>query len=278
MDLADLFARLGRRWLATALGIVATAVLVQYVYGIVPQDYESRASMVLLPPATALDKTTNPYLGLSGLQAITDVLSRSLSDGAVHETLAPKDGTATLQVYRDTSATGPMLVIDVMDTTSEGARAVLTRTIDAAPSVLDKLQTSVGVAPGEEIRIVEVTRSIEPTASNKAQIRALILAGVGGLGLTLFAASLLDNVLTRRSRRRTTAASDGARTEAIEGTESPLDEDEDDEPAHIDGGGGDHAPVGTEIAEGDHEPEPGARDDNKRDDADAAGQKAQAPR
>lgn len=202
MDLSDLVRSLGRRWWATLLGIAATVFLVQYVYGMIPQTYESQASMVLLPPTIALDKTTNPYLGLSGLQAITDVLSRSMSDGPVHDGLAPKGGSATLKVTRDTTASGPMLVIDVTDTTASGAGEILTNAVDAAPAQLHALQASVGVAAPDEIRIVPVTHSAEPTASNKGQIRAVILAAVVGLALTLFLVSLIDNVLIRRSRRR----------------------------------------------------------------------------
>ncbi len=229
MDLSDLVASLGRRWWATVLGVVGTAVLVQYVYGIIPPTYASQASMVLLPPTIALDKTTNPYLGLSGLQAITDVLSRSMSDGAVHEELAPKGGSATLQVSRDTTAAGPMLLIDVTDTTVSGARGILSRTLAAAPTQLHKLQASVGVAPGDEIRIVEVAHSPEPVASNKGQIRALILAGVGGLAVTLFLVSLLDNVLTRRSRRRVALLRAREETES-QGRSGDIRPDPNDEP------------------------------------------------
>jgi len=258
MDLADLIAGLRRRWWAGLLGIVGTAFLLQYVYSIVPLQYQDQAAMLLLPPASALEKSTNPYLGLGGLQAATDVLARAVSTGAVHDTLAPKDGTAAFEVVRDTSGAGPVVVIDATDTTSDGAQALLGQVAETVPKVLLDLQNAVGVTPAEQIRVVEIARSSTPTVDNKTQFRALLLSGVGGLALTLFGVSALDSLMRRRS--------DGGADPAafMEGAVSAALDD-------------DGAPV-NDLDDPDRTPDVAGGADLVSDGADEARQNAPAPR
>jgi len=192
MYLADLLPSLRRRWWAVSLGLLATLGLGYMALTLVPIEYVARSSMLLLPPESTLETTSNPYLGLGGLQPAADVLSRALNDGAVHEALAPRDGTATFTVDRDTTSSGPLVLVEVTDVSSTGAAATLDAVVAEMHLTLKKLQEEVGVPEIELIDVVDVARDMTPEPDNKTQIRAILVAVALGLGGTLFGTDLLD--------------------------------------------------------------------------------------
>jgi len=202
MYLADLLPSLRRRWWAVSLGLLATLGLGYMALTLVPIEYVARSSMLLLPPESTLETTSNPYLGLGGLQPAADVLSRALNDGAVHEALAPRDGTATFTVDRDTTSSGPLVLVEVTDVSSTGAAATLDAVVAEMHLTLKKLQEEVGVPEIELIDVVDVARDMTPEPDNKTQIRAILVAVALGLGGTLFGTDLLDGWLVRRRQGR----------------------------------------------------------------------------
>lgn len=202
MYLADLVAGLRRRWWAVSLGLLATLGLGYMALTLVPIEYVARSSMLLLPSKSTLETTSNPYLGLGGLEPAADVLSRALNDGAVHEALAPRDGTATFTADRDTTSSGPLILVEVTDVSSAGAAATLDAVIAEMPLTLKKLQEDVGVPEIELIDVVDVARDTTPEPEDKAQIRAILVAVALGLGGTLFGTNLLDGWLVRRRQSR----------------------------------------------------------------------------
>ncbi len=202
MYLADILAGLGRRWWAVVLGVLATAGLAVAAFVLVPTSYTAQASMLLLPPGDTPDGATNPFLDLGGLQPASDVLARALSDGTVHDTIAPPNGPATFTVDRDTTSSGPLVLIQVKDSTPTAAMQILDAVVTQTPKTLDALQNDLSVKAQSRIQIVEVVRSDVPNADSKSQLRAILVAVAGGLAATLFGTKLLDSFLLRRSAAR----------------------------------------------------------------------------
>ncbi|MGN8244859.1 hypothetical protein ACTHAM_001967 [Cellulomonas soli] len=200
--LSEILAGLRRRWWLVLVGVVLTAAGAAYVVSLVPAEQVARASVLLVPPEVVVGDTGNPYLGLNGLQPAADVLARALNDGQAHADLAPPEGTGDFVVIRDTSSSGPVLVVEVTDTDPDGAIAMLDDVLAAMPPMLEQLQADVEAPTSSFIKMTVVTRDDLPEASTKTQIRALLVSLVGGLALTVFLTYAVDGLLVRRGLER----------------------------------------------------------------------------
>lgn len=215
MYLSDFLRGLGRRWYFVILGLLATAALCVGAMRLVPVDYVAQSSMLLLPSSSTVGTGGNPYLALGGLQGAADVLARAMTDDTISTHIAPQGGKAKYTVTRDTTTNGPMLIIMATDVTSDGAVSTLNATLAQAPNVLRQLQSSVGAPSNTLIGLGTITQDTIAQPEIKSQLRAVILAGVVGLTLTVFGTNLLDALVIRRKREpRTSEAVSATRSDA----------------------------------------------------------------
>ena len=225
MYLSELIGGLRRRWWAAAAGLLATIALTLVAFSIVPPQQEAGASVIILPPAGVAAESGNPYLALGGLQPAADMLAAAMNSGSVHEGLAPSTGVAELEVARDTSSSGPMILVSVTEDDPVKALALLNSAIETMPRVLADLQKRVGVRNSNLLTVTEVTRDTQAEPSIKRQLRATLVAVVGGLAITIFGTSLLDGILLRRSSKRSQAVDANEEDEADAPTwDLPTDE------------------------------------------------------
>jgi len=203
MYLSELVGGLRRRWWAVVIGLLGTASITYVAFTLVPPEQQAHASLLILPPARTAAETGNPYLELGGLQPAADMLAAAMNSGPVHESLAPPHGSATFEVARDTTSSGPMLLVSVADDDPRRTSALLNSVLDKIPDVFAQLQEQVRVRPSNLMTLTEVTRDTQPETSMKSQLRATLVAAVGGLALTIFGTNLLDGLLRRRSASKT---------------------------------------------------------------------------
>jgi len=201
MEFSEIFAQLRRRWWLALLGLLMTGGLAFATTLVVAVQYTAESSMVLIPPRTTADTQVNPFLAIGGLNPAADVLVRALNSGTFHDEHAPAGGTAKYTVARDTDASGPLLVVDVTESTPQRATALLDAVVQQAPVSLSALQKDVGVQDSVAIRITEVARTAEPKTDSKNQVRALLAAVVVGLAATVILVRLADALLLRRTGR-----------------------------------------------------------------------------
>jgi hypothetical protein len=222
MYLSELLGGLRRRWWIVLVGLLGTAVLTAAAFMLVPPKQDVQASLMVLPPAKSSSEAGNPYLVLQGLGPAADMLAAAMNSGAVHESLAPEKGSGTFEVSRDTTSSGPMLLVKVTDTDPQRALALLDAVIKRMPAVLANLQSQVAVRPASNLlSLTEVTRDVRPVPSLKGQLRATLATAVGGLAITLFGTNALDGLLLRRSARRRESAADSADDDATPAEGSP---------------------------------------------------------
>jgi hypothetical protein len=224
MYLLELVGGLRRRWWIALIGLVATAALAATAYTLVPPEQDVRASLMVLPTANDANEAGNPDLVLGGLEPAADLLAAAMNSGAIHESLAPASGKATFEVTRDTSSSGPMLLVQVTDTDPQRAVTLLDSVVKTMPEVLARLQSQVAVRPSSNLlSLTEVTRDTKPEPSIKKQLRATLAASAGGLALTVFGTNALDGLLRRRSaRRKARQDQPGAAGAAPDDTPAPL--------------------------------------------------------
>jgi hypothetical protein len=188
---------LARRWYVVLVGVLAVLALCWGTAVLVPAQYDVTSTVLLLPPETIVDgEPVNPLMNLGGLDGVTDVLSTAFEDTSE----AGLDAEYTVE--RDLTLAGPVVLVNVSDTSPKDALGVQTLLLDRLPVKLDELQEAVGVPNSARITSTVLTEDDTPKSNRKSQIRAVLVVAVVGLAGTYLAASALDGVILGRRRSR----------------------------------------------------------------------------
>ncbi len=215
MFFADLRGVLRRRWWLLLLGLVGTCGVGAVAYSFVPATYETQAWVLLLPPQSAVPVGGNPLLGLGGLSATSQVVSRAVSDDTSLAALKAAGATGDVVIGADPTTSAPVLLVDVVDNTEAGARRTLGLAVASIPPKLVSLQSGSEVRPSAYITSQLLASQANPEPVRKSQTRATAAAVAIGLVLTLFLAALVDALLLRS--RRTALSAPGAGMETLPG-------------------------------------------------------------
>jgi hypothetical protein len=202
MESSGLIGSAFRRWYVTLLGLVATLGLCALALQLVPAKYEATARVLLLPPASTVQKGGNPYLQLGGLDAAVSILGRSMSDAENQLALQAAGSTAKFTIGPDDLTSGPVLLLTADAKTPAQVLGSLQIALDRVPTSLAAIQRSVSVPKASMITSTVITQDNEAKVVRKSQIRAVVVAAVAGIILTLMIAALVDVRLRRRESRR----------------------------------------------------------------------------
>jgi hypothetical protein len=184
-------------------GLLATVVLCYAATVFVPVKYEATADVLLLPPkvnSTGKGATQgdNPFLALGGLDTVSAVLAKTLSDRATQLAVQQAGGTGTFTVVQDLTAGGPVLLVTVTGSTPVATLHTLTAVTGVVPGALAHLQTTSGVPANALIRSKVITWDTVAQPVRKSQLRAMLAAAAAGLGGTVLLTALFDGYLARR--------------------------------------------------------------------------------
>lgn len=226
MFLRDLGASLLRRWYLVVIGIGATVGLSFLAADQIQPTYESKASLVLVPPATTVGKTGNPYLFLGGLQQSTDILARAMNSDNVHRNVTLTAPTGEYVVETDLGTSAPIIQLTATDATSAGAQRMLDATVEQVPITFQKLQRSLGVRTGALITTDVVTSFDKPKPIQAVRYRTIVLVTVASLGVFFMLIGLIDGLLLRRRARKAIAAEAGDEDLEVEASAPVVDEPE----------------------------------------------------
>ena len=207
MYLRDLARSLLSRWYFVLLGFLLTAGLAWAAFQTIPVTYDSRASMLLLPPKISTEPDGNPYLYLGGLGHALDVLTRSLDADAERDRLQDAYPEATYEAIADTTTSGPIMLITSTASTSADARDLTAAVLEAVPTALSDLQTELGVAADSRITVMTLSVDTTPTVDSGLRTRTLGALAAAGVALTILLTGLIDGLL--RSRRSQSARGRG---------------------------------------------------------------------
>ncbi|MEH0421051.1 chain length determinant protein [Streptomyces sp. B21-083] len=200
MDLAEIFRVMRRRWYVLLPGLLLTAGLVAAVVLVVPVTYQSQSTVQLLnSPKATVAYGGNPFLSTqTSLTGMADSLARNLnSDDSVRE-LKSRGATGTFEAKIADNAQGPLMWLTV---TGTGKASVLAsdRILTAyAKDRLEQFQKQQSVEPKAMIQMMTIVVPQPPMAQTKTRLEYMIMAGGGGLVLTLAACFYVE--ARRRSR------------------------------------------------------------------------------
>lgn len=202
MKLRTLGRAMLRRWYALIAGLLAVGGLSYYLYGVVPVDYKTTGSVVLLPSAESVGNGGNPYLFLTGLGQAMDVLSRRMSAPDVMARLTNGQRHSTYTAVPDVTSGSSILVVTVSSGSSADAEATMAAILGDVPSELEAMQDELKVPTASRISSMQVAEPTAPVVNSKPRLQATAAAGAAGLLLVILGTALLDGLLLRRSLRR----------------------------------------------------------------------------
>jgi len=212
VDLLDVGRALLRLWWLTLLGVVLAVAGAGLAMVAVGPVYEVKATVLLLPPVASTGPGANPYLGLSGLDEVVDVLTRSMTSQSVGDQVAARWPQAEFVVERDLNSSGPIMIVTVDAKSAADATDITQQLVDLVPTTLEALQSSAGVRSRSMVTHTVLTKFDRPEVVHSDQIRVGLAAAAAGLVGTAFLVALVDGRIGAR-RRRSKEADDQAAAE-----------------------------------------------------------------
>lgn len=200
MNFADTLRGLWRRWYIVVPGILIAVSLAIGTWNLIPPAYERSSTQLLVPGAGSIPDGANPYLFLGGLTPAADVIVRAVgSENLLNEVVAENPG-AKIEVSRDTTTAGPVILIVVTAPSDAGAEEVLGLLVERTAMVLDDIQRSEGIAAPNRMSVLPVTVDSRSVLQERTRFIAVGATGFAGLALTLLLASLVDGFSQQRKR------------------------------------------------------------------------------
>lgn len=209
MNLAETLRVLARRWYILLVGVLLAAGAVIGVWTKVPPRFERTATQVLLPGKKSLPLNgQNPYLYLGGLTLAADVVVRAVGSDNIRRDINEQHPGTEVEVSRDPTTAGPVILLSVSSTRDEVAADVLRQLTLKTAQVLGDLQQEERIPTAERMTVVTLTIDAVGVLRDRTRLALSVGAGVGVIALTLLAAALTEGIIRRRKRRRAVRAKD----------------------------------------------------------------------
>lgn len=205
MLLRDLGRGLLRRWYFVVVGALLTAGAALLLSSAVPPTYMGTARVVLIPPASLVTPTGNPYLFLGGLDQALSVLSVRLGSGSVQEEIVIGHAGSGYIAQKDLASSGPIMLITSEGESPASSLQVLDDVLKVVPQNLVIMQDQLNVPSSSRITAMTIVRENEAKIDRKSQLRAVLAAVALGACLTVLVTGLLDRLISSRKgtkRRR----------------------------------------------------------------------------
>ena len=193
-------ASLRRRWYVALVGILVTFGIGLLTLLAVSPTYQAKRSLLLIsPPASAGD---NPYLDMTGLTGLADVVATNVTSSTSAQSVAGVADHGSFTVTRDQTTSAPILLIVGNGRTAKGALDTAKAAARLITPALNTLQTTAAVPTRARVGVSTVAFDRTASVVVKTQLRAVLAVIIIGLALTVIATAFLDRALLRRQARR----------------------------------------------------------------------------
>ena len=192
----------GRRWYVVLVGIAVTVGLTYGAMRVSPPEYNARALILLLPGSNAVAEGGNPFLALSGLEQPGSIVVAYFASAAAKDEVASLSGSAQFDIALDSSTRGPVIAVEVTDTSTESTMSVLGFLMERVPAELARLQSELNAPSESIITSMPIVVDTKPELDASGTTRLGIAAAAVGLAATALSAFALDGFILRRRARR----------------------------------------------------------------------------
>ncbi|QYF72830.1 hypothetical protein [Cryobacterium sp. PAMC25264] len=145
----------------------------------VPASWTARASVLILPPATVVGDTGNPYLFLGGLGQASDVLAKRLDAEDAHTSAQERYNGGDFTVGTDRGSPAPVILIEVDAPTASEALELVGNLHSQVPLELGAMQRDLDVPSAALITTSDITVDSVATLNPRARIQLTAIAAVG---------------------------------------------------------------------------------------------------
>lgn len=205
MFVRDILLSCLRRWYFLVAGLGITVIAAMMMFAAVPPSYTAKASMTLIPPKVAVTVGDNPYLYMGGLDQALGVLQVKVMSPEVSGTLLKKFHGSALEIGRDATTAGPIMVVAVTADTPEAALELAHESTELVSTTLGSLQSDLNVPKASLITVMELSKDTTPITVAKKRLQMTAIVAVGGSATTLLFVALIDRLMFNRKSRKSTA-------------------------------------------------------------------------
>lgn len=202
-----------RRWYVLLIGLLMTAGLAWGAMAVAPSQYSARGLVMMLPSKDLVGPKGNPLLDLGGLALPARVLVAYYASETMAEEISRVAPTAHFAVTIEEATSGPIIAVDVQDSTAESTKEALHYLVDSVPVNLARIQDEVGAKGDIAIRSMPLVVDNVARQNFGGALRLTVAAVVAGLALTLVAAFAVDGVMLRRTQSKGVASHRSLETE-----------------------------------------------------------------
>jgi capsular polysaccharide biosynthesis protein len=221
MDMMELFRTLRKRWVLTALLLLASIAGGAYL-AVKPGPYQSVSMVTLLPSRQASRPFGfNPYLSLNASLTLTsDLVRREVSDPRNVLALAKLGYSAPFVVADDPATAGPVLDITVTGPN----KAMVEHTLYGVTAEVQQKLTAMqaNVKPVDQIRSLTVSVQPKATLLITKKLRIPIALFAVGLVITAAVPQLVETFWSARRSRRDPVAVAAPPARSAESADSLL--------------------------------------------------------
>lgn len=205
MDLWDLTKVLFRRWYIALPVLLASLAVVMYMASTVKPDYVAKGYLQLIPPSGAAQTNPanphprNPWIDL-GLGSLANAAVVKVVDPAVLVHLVEEGYADSVVVTMPTQS--PLLYIEAVGSTPQQATLTVRQIIKELNKDVVAEQARYGVLAEDTITTLTLNDGATPEEKTSKVKRVVAVSAGIGLLITTVGTILVDNLLRRRSRRR----------------------------------------------------------------------------
>jgi len=206
MDFAEAFRVIWRRWRIAVPVLVLTVVAVAVVAAAWPTTYQSTAQLSLIANPYMADQPgngNNPFVAVSGLDALAGILAEDLSSDQAAQQLEELGMTNGFTAAVPTFAAGPFVSLSVSGPSSSVVRDSMPIVIRFAQQRLRQLQESGNTGtPNALIQAIVISPASSPRPLRKPKIELMAGLAIAGLVLLLLLSFGAEGRALRRDGNR----------------------------------------------------------------------------
>ncbi|AXE38687.1 hypothetical protein [Acidipropionibacterium virtanenii] len=215
-----------RRWYILVAGLVIAAAAAAVVWSVVPATYTRTSTQILLPGAGMVPTGSNPYMYVGGLVPAADIVVRGLGSSNVIDEVVRGRPTTSVQVTRDPTTSGPVILITVESRSDADAAAALSAMNQRTATILDTLQAEESIPQRQRISVVTVSVDKRGIIGQRTRLLATGAAGAGVLALAVLIASFVEGIGPGSRGKNRMPESEGRAEEDGEETQGGEDQAE----------------------------------------------------
>ncbi|WP_157370976.1 MULTISPECIES: hypothetical protein [Micrococcaceae] len=206
----DMISSLLRRWYVIAALLLLTVGLCLVVKQSFPSTYRAHASLVLMPPTSTVGPEGNPFLFLTGMGQILDILAVEVSTADTAPPFGQLYPGMSFVTEPDRGSSGSIIRVTVEGDDPSQVIPALEDVVALVPKTLTAMQDEQRVPTPSRVGLMTLVMDETPTEDAKSKSLSVATAAAGGFALSILLTGFIDGRMLARDERRGAPVKDGS--------------------------------------------------------------------